>query len=919
MRTGTAPLGAALAAALACWAVVPARAQAPDPARAALVESLVAAPPGELDARLAAAGEALDAGLVEALLADVNAAQRADQHERALAGARAAERAAQRLGQPILRARALYLAANTHRARAEFAAARQAAEASLAAAREGGDRKREASALGLLGILARQQGQFEQAQALLEQALAIDEAESSGVNLANRLASLGMVHSQLGDYATALARFERSLDVRRQLDDEAGQGSAYNGIGHVYLDLGRLDLARQAFGRALALAEARANTSAAAANLFNLALIDLAEQQVDAGLATMSRCLEAARQAQDRENEASALDGLGVLERARGDDARALGHFEAALALSVEIGARATELDARTERSKALLALGRAQDALDEARRAAALGADLGLRDQLWPAQLALGRALEARDDLAGARSAYEQAIALVEDLRSGVLGGDEAQPDFLARRIEPYERLLDLDLRAGQPVAALGTAERARARALVDALVYGRQLGSPAMTAEERAEEQRIERRLRSLARGAADGAPDGRRAMGAEASPSTELEAARRELLEFRARLYASHPELRLARGGAPVATLADVAELLPDAGSVALVYAASEQRTVLFVLERDAQRTPPVRLTTYRLPLAGRALAERVRGLRAAIAARDLGAAGAARQLYEALVAPAAGRLRGRKRLLIVPDGPLWELPFAALEDRAGQALVERVALLLAPSLTALRELSRRPPAGAGPGRLALLAYANPASAGQEALPEAEAQAARLAALVWPARAVVRRGAEAREASFKEEAGRARLIHVASHGVLDGDSPLFSYLALAADPPGAGSGQDGRLEARELLELPLEADLVTLSACETALGRVQGGEGMVGLAWATLLAGARTLVVSQWRVEAAATARLMDAFYGRLLAPGTGPGRHDTAEALRAAMLQLRRDPRTRHPFYWAAFSALGNGSF
>lgn len=895
----------------------PARAQAPEPAQAALVEGLLAAPAEELEARLAAEGEALTPALVEALLAAVSTAQQADQLERALAGARAAERAAARLGLPALRARALYLAAVTYRTRSEFAAAVQAAEGSLAAAREGGDRKREASALGMLGIIARQQGRFELAQERLEAALAIDEAESSGPNLANRLASLGMVHSQMGDYAAALARFERSLEVRRQAGDEAGGGSAHNGLGHVYLDLGRYDLAREAFARALALAEARSNTSAAAANLFNLALVDLAEERIEAGLATMARSLEAARQAQDREGQASALDGLGVLERARGRDAVALEHFEAALLLSQEIGVRATELDARTERAKALLALGRAPEALEEARRATLLGTEVGLRDQLWPAQLALGRALEAQGDLAAARAAYEQAIALVEDLRAGVLGGDEAHPDFLARRIEPYERLLDLDLQAGHPVAALATAERARARALVDALVYGRQLASPAMTAAERAEEQRIERRLRALTRHAAAGAAAEPEVMGGETSPSAELEAARRELVEFRARLYASHPELRLARGGAPVATLADAAALLTDAGSVALVYAASEQRTVLFVLERDAQLVPPVRLTTYRLPLAGRALAQRVRDLRAAIAERDLGASAAARRLHEALVAPAARHLRGRQRLLIVPDGPLWELPFAALENRAGQPLVERAALLLAPSLTALRELSRRPPAAAGPGRLELLAYANPASAGQPALPEAERQVARLAAQVGPARALVRRGAEAREGAFKSEAGRARLIHVASHGVLDGDSPLFSYLALATEAPGAG--QDGRLEARELLDLSLAADLVTLSACETALGRVQGGEGMVGLAWATLLAGARSLVVSQWRVEAGATARLMDAFYGRLLAPGAAAGRRDTAGALRAAMLQLRRDPRTRHPFYWAAFSALGSGSF
>jgi CHAT domain-containing protein len=308
--------------------------------------------------------------------------------------------------------------------------------------------------------------------------------------------------------------------------------------------------------------------------------------------------------------------------------------------------------------------------------------------------------------------------------------------------------------------------------------------------------------------------------------------------------------------------------------------------------------------------------------VRELRRRLAARDLEAVALASRLYRRLLQPAEAQLAGRSRLVVIPDGVLWELPFQALSPRPGRYLIEERSLSYAPSLTVLREMQRHRHAPL-PGAPALLAFGNPtlgetqkrrglALMGGETLaplPEAERQVRELARLYGSAASRVYVGPEASEARAKAEAPRARVLHFATHGLLDGADPLYSQLVLAA--PGPADTEDGLLEAREILELDLSADLAVLSACETGRGRVSAGEGLIGLSWAFFVAGVPTTVVSQWQVEAGSTAALMLAFHRELRAG------HGQAEALQRAMRELLRRPQWRQPFFWAGFAVMGDG--
>lgn len=166
----------------------------------------------------------------------------------------------------------------------------------------------------------------------------------------------------------------------------------------------------------------------------------------------------------------------------------------------------------------------------------------------------------------------------------------------------------------------------------------------------------------------------------------------------------------------------------------------------------------------------------------------------------------------------------------------------------------------------------------------------------------------------GRDASEKSFKTLAPTYSIVHLATHGVIDNRQPLYSHLLLTkteGDPD-----NDGRLEARQIMDMNLNADLAVLSACETANGKVAPGEGVIGMSWAFFVAGTRSMVVSQWKISSVSTSEFMTAFYQNLHL-GKSEANGNKAQGMRQAALTLLSKDRYRHPFYWAGFVMVGNG--
>lgn len=287
--------------------------------------------------------------------------------------------------------------------------------------------------------------------------------------------------------------------------------------------------------------------------------------------------------------------------------------------------------------------------------------------------------------------------------------------------------------------------------------------------------------------------------------------------------------------------------------------------------------------------------------------------------ARFLYDELLADALDGLKGVDHLVIMPSGNLTRVPFQSLVSKQDRFVIEDFAVSYAPSISVLaqmREKSRLLRSQEFPGGVLALGNSKLTAetsarfglmygdGGLADLPEAELESRAIAKLFPSSRAVV--GPVASESLFRSETGKFRFLHLAVHGLSNEEKPQYSQLLLAPD-----AGADGLLEGREIARMNLRSEMAVLSACESALGRELDGEGMVGLAWAFAAAGVPTVVASGWKVESKATADLMIDFYSDLAKDNAA----SKARSLQTAAIKRLRDPRTRHPFYWAAFSLNG----
>jgi CHAT domain-containing protein/Tfp pilus assembly protein PilF len=750
------------------------------------------------------------------------------------------------------------------------------AQEALPLARAAGDRGMEANVLGNMGLALMELGRHAESLAYLTQAAALDESRGDRVGLVSSLTMLGVLCVRQGDSVQALAYHRRALALAQELGLKRQTANAWGNVGKALELSGDRAGAREATTQALASFEAQNDPRGISTAVSNLGEFLAREGDCAAGLPLLERGRALAEKSGALDRLAHALRSLAGCQADMGDTAAAAATAEQAVATARRGGER------------------------DVLRSTLVMAART---------QRALGRTAEAKATL-------QEAVELTEGLQAELAGGEEIRRGFLRDRVGPYFLLAEMLLAEGRTEEALLLTERARARVLLGVLQSGRARVDKSLTADERASERQLSAEVSTLGtrlrRERQRRVADTARIEALEKS----LHAARIERDAFATRLYGAHPELRTLRGEAPALTSAELRALVDPETALLVYVVAPDVPGRLLVLTHGGGGLD---LRAYPLPADG-VIGDAVRAFRTALAERDLAVVARARALHDLLVAPAAAQIAARPRLVVVPDGPLWELPFQALMPRAGRYLVEDRAVSYVPSLTVLREMHARR-RGVGPG--SLLALANPAlgEAGPRrgialmggeslaALPDAEEQTRALAALYPASDRRVYVGADAREDVFKREAGRHRLLHLATHGLLDDANPLYSQLVLAAPRP--GDAEDGLLEAREILGLDLDADLAVLSACDTGRGQISGGEGLIGLSWSFFVAGCPTTVVSQWKVESRSTSALMVAFHKELRAGRT------RADALARAMRSQMRRPQWRHPFYWAAFAVIGDG--
>ncbi len=795
---------------------------------------------------------------------------------------------------------------NVHRALGNFDEAAAHYEQSLRIFEELNDRRSAGVVINRNGLVHFERGQYPEALEWLLRGLSISEELGNREGIATSLDSLGNVYRAQGAYSRALDAFQRSFELRKDIGDQYAVAESENNIGLVHFSQGDYQLAIDAFKRGLRVSgEAGVAKGLEPEALFNIGAAAWRLGEKERALANFRESLAIADREALRTISGMNLDALGQAAATQGRPEEAEKLLQRSLAIREELKDQGGVVQTLNGLASLRISTRRYDDALDLARRSTEIAQKFDQFESLWEAQTLSGIASRRLGRTEAARTVLLEAVSLIERLRDEVAGPPLGRARFFETKLSPYHELVDLSLGDGSAEEALEMAERAKGRALAEMLQRRQWKSAFDTTDEERREERRLQSELRTLnerlSAERAKSSPDERRLEGLE----SERRARRSEYEAFQVTLYARHPELR-ARGDTAPFRFGEASSLVPDDSVAILEYLVAEETAYLFAITRSAgvAEVEAFRLNTDRVRLA-----ERVRRFRERLASRDLLYGAEARELYDLLLAPAARALAGKTLLVLVPDGPLWEAPFQALQDPEGRHLIESAAVAYAPSLTVLRESLRALRPEDGLPTLLAMGKANFEPEGLVPLPEAERQVAELGKLYGANRSSIYLGREASEDRFKTEAPRHRIVHVASHGILDEASPLYSHVVLSAGSNGAA--EDGRLEAWELLDLELHAELVILSACETSLGRVAPGEGIVGATWALLVAGSEATVASQWKVESTSTTTLMTRLHEEL-ARGEG----GKADLLRRATLSVSRIPRYAHPFYWAPFVLVGN---
>jgi CHAT domain-containing protein/tetratricopeptide (TPR) repeat protein len=822
-----------------------------------------------------------------------------------------------------------------------------------------------------LGYLHGDLGNTEASLDFYGRALEVSKSINDQLGLALTLTAMGGAYSLQGEKQRALNLHQRALSLFRTIGNRGGEAVALNGIGYLYDELGRKGEALKYYTAAWQLYEAIENRSYAAITSGYIGRVHFARGEKGKALEYYYRKLSTSRAVQDRRIESYTLRDIGNVLSTTPEKEKALECYEQALTLSREVMDRRGEAYVLNSIGSLYEQLGDESRALEYYQKALSLVQAVADRRGEVIALFNIAQAERELGRLADARAHIEKSIDLIESLRMK-MAGPSLRISYLETVYQNYEFYVDLLMRmhgrdpsARYAALALEVQERARARTLLESLGETRadlrQGVDPRLLAEERRVRQQLNQKAELQTR-----LLSARHTPEQEAAIEREVEAllALYEDVEARVRdespRYAALTQPRWLK-------LPDLQKEL-DEETLLLEYSLGTERSYVWAVTANSvesfelpgrREIEATAREVYRLLAVdgtrknNESRAEQQSRLAQSAAAYPAAAA----ELSWILLEPVRPLL-GRKRLAIVADGILQYIPFNALPEpgRGGsdsssyEPLVVAHEVIMLPSLSTLammrKEVSGRPlakkavaviadpvferddprvmsakrkPPAVAPGdtghwvearRAARDLGADGAPVTLERLPFALKEAEAIFTVVPAAETKRAVGFDASlRTVVNPELGQYRIVHFATHGLLNNSYPELSGIVLSLVDE-TGRPQDGFLSLSEIYNLDLPAELVVLSACQTGLGKEARGEGLIGLTRGFMYAGAPRVVASLWRINDRAAAELMRHFYEAMFTQNLTP-----AAALRAAQIKMWRTSEWRFPYYWGAFVLEG----
>ncbi len=797
------------------------------------------------------------------------------------------------------------------------------------------DRSGEASTLNNIGAVYDNLDENTKAQEYYNQALVIWRAVGDRSGEATTLNNLGGVYETLGEPTQALEYFNQALAIYRAVSDRSGEATALNNLGQVYSTLGEPTKAQEFYHQALPIFRFLGDRSGEAATLNNLGgVYDILGEPTKA-LEFYNQALPIRRAGGARSGEAATLNNLGGVYNDVGEPTKALEYFNQALPILRAVGDRSGEATTLNNIGRVYETLGKSTQAREYYHQALPIRRAVGDRSGEANTLSNLATLYRTENKLTDALQNINAAIQIIESLRSK-LQNDALKTAYFASVQGFYQLKIDLlmQLHQQQPTRgydaqALETADQSRARVLRELLVQANANINKDVSPELRQQEQILnqtidtqEKQLVQLSR-----QPGNYIARITTLTQSiTTLYAQRDDLKNTIRAANPAYANLQYPQS----TTLAQIQQQL-DPDTLILQYRLGEEQSYLWVIGHT-------RLKTYILPQRS--------DIRATVAAfrQELlnpEQRAPATALTQQILTPAAADF-GNKRLVIIPDGVLHTIPFAALNtpnSKTYNPLITQHEITNLPSastIAILRTTVATKPRGNK--QLAILADPifrkdDPRLTGKtiqannnldlgeqiargrtgrdldlDRLPFTATEAKGILALVPNQDSTAAFGFDASYDWITDpKISQYRYVHLATHGFFDNDKPALSSIILSSFDA-KGNDRKAFLRFPDLFNLNLPTELVVLSACETGLGNNVPGEGLVGMTRGLMYAGALRVAVSLWAVDDQATSDLMQDFYKNLWQT-----KQSHAASLRQAQLTAWKQGKA--PYYWAAFTLQG----
>jgi tetratricopeptide (TPR) repeat protein len=787
---------------------------------------------------------------------------------------------------------------------------------------------------------------------------------------------MGRVFDSRGQYQKALSSYRQALPLATKSGDKSWQAQVRHNTGMVFLALGATDDAIQEYGAAVDLSRQDHDKWSEGHMLHHLGEALLAKRQFAEAERSLNEALKLSTQVGDDLGRATTLLHIGESQHLRGDHQQALVSFQEGLKIRSEKKYRLGESQALYLVAREYLCLGRVDDAKASVDKALSVAQDVKEPRSEAQAMAGLAEVYRRQHRLAEAMGLLDRAIGLVEELRTHVRQ-HELRALFVSSVYDYYESARDVSMELDEgsrqtrhSERAFAYAERARARSLLDAIAEGSSDAQGESAPPQDPKERGLAERVQSLS--------EQRLLLISRNSGPEALRSIDRQLAEASVRLTASQAEVgqpgsdgaEMPRG---TASIGAIRSRLTSTGKAFLEFSLGTQKSYLWVITRGGTSAFPLPAREAIENLAQGYLDRiRPRPQTSKQDAKSSPVQGSSRQdsdgktagiaLSRALLGPAWPTVRDQSQLVIVPDGILHYVPFAALpspdciQNSTSKGLCDPllitheissvpsgsvgallasgtsasgathpktilmfvdpiygasdVRLQLSPTQSKACKLAAAGDQGAKAGRAG--SGATPSGINLRRLLYSQKEADTVADLIPPDRLVVRSGTEASLNNLlSTRLGEFEIVHFAAHALTD--PVLFQGSGIVLSLYDAcGSPTSGFVPAERLATLHLKTRLITLSACETALGREVRGEGLMGLVYAFLRAGAKSVVAGLWKVDDASTAELMKHFYIGLLQQKLTPG-----AALRYAQMKIYHEyPAWHDPSFWAGFVFEGN---